>query len=136
MKPAWRLLRWLPAAAQAALIFVLSAQPDLRLADEPLLDFILHKAGHLAVYAILAALVAWALDLPGAARSRTWTLALVACLAYAATDELHQAFVPGRHATVVDIAIDMVGALLGLAAYALVRRDRAAADAGVDSGRD
>jgi VanZ family protein len=121
---AWRLLRWLPAAAQAALIFVLSAQPDLHLADEPLLDFILHKAGHLAVYAILAALVAWALDLPGAVRSRVWTLAVVACLIYAATDELHQGFVPGRHPTPVDVAIDTFGALLGLAAYAWITRNR------------
>jgi VanZ family protein len=121
---AWRLLRWLPAAAQATLIFVLSAQPDLRLADEPLLDFILHKAGHLAVYAILAALVAWALDLPGAVRSRVWTVAVVACLIYAATDELHQGFVPGRHPTPVDVAIDTFGALLGLAAYAWITRNR------------
>ena len=119
-----RILRWLPAAAQAALIFALSALPDLRLADEPLLDFILHKAGHLAVYAILAALVAWALDLPGAVRSRVWTLAVVACLVYAATDELHQGFVAGRHPTPVDVAIDMFGALLGLAAYAWVTRNR------------
>ena len=119
-----RILRWLPAAAQATLIFVLSAQPDLHLADEPLLDFILHKAGHLAVYAILAALIAWALDVPGAARSRTWTFAVVACLVYAATDELHQGFVPGRHSTPVDVAIDMFGALLGLAAYAWVTRNR------------
>jgi len=119
-----RILRWLPAAAQATLIFVLSAQPDLHLADEPLLDFILHKAGHLAVYAILAALIAWALDVPGAARLRTWTVAVVACLVYAATDELHQGFVPGRHSTPVDVAIDMFGALLGLAAYAWVTRNR------------
>jgi len=119
-----RILRWLPAAAQATLIFVLSAQPDLHLADEPLLDFILHKAGHLAVYAILAALIGWALDVPGATRSRTWTFAVVACLVYAATDELHQGFVPGRHSTPVDVAIDMFGALLGLAAYAWVTRNR------------
>jgi len=117
-------LRWLPAAAQATLIFVLSAQPDLHLADEPQLDFVLHKVGHLAVYAILAAFVAWALDLPGRLRSRTWTLAVAACLAYAASDELHQAFVHGRHPTPVDVAIDVFGALLGLAAYAWLTRNR------------
>jgi VanZ family protein len=119
-----RLLRWLPAAAQAGLIFVLSAQPDLRLADEPQLDFVLHKAGHLAVYAILAALIAWALDLPGTIRPRVWMLGFIACLAYAATDEFHQGLVQGRHPTPVDVAIDMVGALLGLAAYAWITRGR------------
>lgn len=122
MTAAARFLRWLSAVAQATLIFVLSAQPDLHLADEPLLDFVLHKAGHVAVYAILAALVAWAMDLPRAKGSPPWALSFVACLAYAATDELHQAFVPGRHASAVDIAIDMFGVLLGLAAYAWIRR--------------
>ena len=124
MTAARRILRGLPAAAQATLIFVLSAQPDLHLADEPLLDFILHKVGHLAVYAVLAALIAWALDLPRANRSRVWTVAVVSCLVYASTDELHQAFVQGRHASPVDVAIDVFGALLGLAAYAWIRRNR------------
>jgi VanZ family protein len=122
---AQRVLRWLPAAAQAALIFILSAQPDLQLADEPQLDFILHKAGHIAAYAILAALVAWALDLPRPVPARTWSFAFVACLAYAASDELHQAFVHGRHPTPVDVAIDMAGSAAGLVAYAfLTRRGR------------
>jgi VanZ family protein len=118
-------LRWLPAAAQAALIFVLSAQPDLHLADEAQLDFVLHKAGHLAVYALLAAFVAWALDLPGAVRSRLWTASIAVCLLYGASDELHQSLVQGRHPSAGDVAIDTLGALLGLAAYWFVRRNRA-----------
>jgi VanZ family protein len=117
-------LRWLPAAAQAALIFVLSAQPDLHLADEAQLDFVLHKVGHLAVYALLAALVAWALDLPGATRSRLWTVSVAVCLLYGASDELHQSLVQGRHPSAGDVAIDTLGALLGLAAYWFVRRNR------------
>jgi VanZ family protein len=117
-------LRWLPAAAQAALIFVLSAQPDLHLADEAQLDFVLHKAGHLAVYAILAALIAWALDLPGVVRSRLWTASVAACLVYGATDELHQSLVQGRHPSAGDVAIDTFGALLGLAVYAFLTRNR------------
>ena len=119
-------LRWLPAAAQAALIFVLSAQPDLHLADEAQLDFVLHKAGHLAVYAVLAALVAWALDLPGVVRSRLWTASVVVCLVYGATDELHQSLVPGRHASAGDVAVDTFGALVGLAVYAFLTRNRPA----------
>jgi VanZ family protein len=118
-------LRWLPAAAQAALIFVLSAQPDLHLADEAQLDFVLHKAGHVAVYALLAALVAWALDLPGAVRTRLWTASVAVCLLYGASDELHQSLVQGRHPSAGDVAIDTLGALLGLAAYWFVRRNRA-----------
>jgi VanZ family protein len=123
MTAAIRLLRWVPAAAQAALIFVLSAQSDLHLADEPLLDFVLHKAAHFAVYAILAALVAWALELPAARPSRAWGVALLLCIAYAATDEVHQGFVQGRHPSPIDVGIDTLGALGGLAVYTLIVRN-------------
>jgi VanZ family protein len=121
--PAVRVLRWVPAAAQAALIFVLSAQPDLHLADEPLLDFVLHKAAHLAAYAILATLVGWAVGLRGARASRAWGVPLLLCIAYAATDEIHQGFVQGRHPSPADVGIDTLGAIAGLAVYTLIVRN-------------
>jgi VanZ family protein len=124
-------VRWLPAVAQAALIFVLSAQPDLHLAEQPALDFLLHKLGHLVVYGLLAAFVAWALEAPrGAAPGRRsgarrwWGLPLLLCIAYGATDELHQSFVHGRGPSPIDVLIDGLGALLGLAVYAWLARRR------------
>jgi VanZ family protein len=33
---------------------------------------------------------------------------------FGASDELHQAFVPGRQSTLIDVGIDAVGAFLGL----------------------
>ncbi len=126
------IVRWLPAVAQAALIFLLSAQPDLQLAEQPLLDFLLHKVGHLVVYGLLAGLVAWALEVPrqecAASRrngtSRWWLLPLLLCIAYGATDELHQSFVHGRGPSPVDVLIDGLGALFGLAVYSWLARRR------------
>ena len=71
---------------------------------------------------MLAALVAWALDVPG--RGGTWiaVASLVLCLAYGASDELHQVLVHGRGPSPVDVLIDGFGALVGLAAYAVGRR--------------
>ena len=47
-----------------------------------------------------------------------WTFAAL----YAATDELHQLFVPARAGLVTDVLVDSAGALLGvLLAYAVVR---------------
>jgi VanZ family protein len=48
---------------------------------------------------------------------RAILLAFLISSAYAATDELHQSFVEGRHGTPVDWAIDTAGA--GLAALRL-----------------
>lgn len=125
------IVRWLPAVAQAALIFVLSAQPDLHLAEQPLLDFLLHKLGHLVVYGLLAGFVAWALEAPRVealsgrnGASRWWALPFLLCVAYGATDELHQSFVHGRGPSPVDVLIDGVGALLGLAVYSWLARRR------------
>jgi VanZ family protein len=48
-------------------------------------------------------------------------LALAAGIAYAATDELHQHFVRGRHASPVDVAIDAVGVAVGMLLWLRLR---------------
>ena len=48
------------------------------------------------------------------ARLRDERAALAAGIAYAATDEVHQHFVPGRLGSPVDVAVDAVGVALGV----------------------
>jgi len=82
--------------------------------------------GHAGVFGVLALLL-WFAVATSSARRRPWAWALVLAWAYAATDELHQAFVAGRHAALTDVAIDATGALVAVAAVAglrvLVRRN-------------
>jgi VanZ family protein len=112
--PASRLVAvWLPLVAWAALIFVLSSQPDLS-TGLGVWDTILRKAGHTVEYAVLGALLVRAL---GSARP-----AIAAGIAYAATDEVHQGFVPGRHASLLDVAIDAVGVVAGVLLIERLRR--------------
>jgi VanZ family protein len=103
---------WLPVVGWAAVIFALSAVPSLS-SGLGEWDYALRKCAHMTEYAVLAALLCRALghELP----------AFLATVAYAATDELHQHFVPGRHASAVDVAIDAVGAAIGLVAWARLR---------------
>jgi VanZ family protein len=101
-----------------ALIFGLSSVPDLRIAPEPVLDFVVRKLGHAGVYAILAILLG--LGLPDG--PRTGPLAVGLAVAYAASDEFHQAFVPGRGPSVVDVGIDAIGAIAGHLLLQRVRR--------------
>jgi VanZ family protein len=57
-------------------------------------------------YAILAVLLVRALG------SYAWAFGLA--VTYAASDEVHQLFVRGRHGSPIDVGIDAVGALIGL----------------------
>ena len=128
------LLRYGPALLWMGVIFVLSTDPFSRgetgrfllpllmwlfpgAAPETLafLHEALRKVGHLTEYGVLAVLwyrarayrtAAW---VPEAAR-----LALLVAVAYAVTDEFHQALVASRTGSVVDVAIDAVGAAAGL----------------------
>ena len=81
----------------------------------------IRKTGHVSEYAVLALLVLWARrgDRKNAGVQAGWNwrdaaLALVIAAAYAATDELHQSFVPGREGSLWDVLIDSVGAGAGL----------------------
>ena len=89
-------------------IFALSAVPSLASPFEPLQDFILRKLAHLTEYAILTALLFWALR-RHVARTHAFLIAAAAALLYAFSDEWHQTFVPGREGSLRDIAIDMLG---------------------------
>lgn len=74
------------------------------------------KLAHLTEYAILAALLVRALSRPGRTATAVAALALALSAGWAALDEWHQSFVPSRTAALGDVAIDTVGAALGLAA--------------------
>ena len=82
----------------------------------------LRKLGHFSEYLILGLLLVRALAADGRWRLRHAVVAVALAGAYAATDELHQAFVPGRTAAVTDALIDASGALAGQVALALHRR--------------
>ena len=99
---------WLPVVAWAALIFALSAIPSLG-TGLGTWDLVLRKGAHMTEYAVLAFLLARAFGREAPA--------LVVGVLYAVSDEVHQAFVSGRHASPIDVAIDTVGLLLGLLAW-------------------
>jgi VanZ family protein len=108
-----RLNSWAPVVFWAGLIFVLSSIPDLG-TGLGTWDTVLRKLAHIAEYAILGALIYRAV--------RNEPAAVLLASAYAVTDEVHQAFVTGRHGSPVDWLIDSAGALLGVAAAARLSR--------------
>ena len=114
-----RLDPWAPPIALMALIFFLSAQPDLN-SGLGVWDLIGRKLVHASEYGLLVFL--WWRALRGAA-SGGWplVLALGIALGYAGTDEFHQTFVHGRHGSPFDVLIDSVG--MAVAALLVARSE-------------
>jgi VanZ family protein len=88
------------------------------------LDFLVRKAGHMAVFGILA-LLAWRALATTTALRRPWAPALTLAVLFAITDELHQGFVAGRRPSPVAVGIDATGALIAVVAVGIVRSRRA-----------
>lgn len=114
---------WLPPIVLMGVIFFLSHQPSL---DSGLgtIDLIGRKLLHFAEYALLCFLW-WRALATVTTPGRAVLFAFLLASGYAATDELHQSFIEGRHGTPVDWAIDSAGA----AAAALRLRSRSHAPA-------
>jgi VanZ family protein len=106
---------WLPPVLWMGVIFILSSQPTLPHHPDTLFDTILKKAAHIVEYGILAFLLWRALSQGRGVLSRSALVtAFVVSALYAASDEYHQTFVPGRNGTPVDVGLDAVGALVAL----------------------
>jgi VanZ family protein len=109
-------LRFLPAATATGLIFALSSQRQL---PEPLGPDRTNVAGHFLVYTSLAVLLWWALAHREPTAGWPLTAAFLGAMAFALSDEWHQAFVPGRTPSLGDLGVDALGALCALVAAGL-----------------
>ena len=108
------------AVVFALVIFVFSHIPGESYPAHP---GFLNYVAHFGEYFILASLLTVAF---WGGRLKSWQVMLIALLlasTYAATDEIHQYFIPGRVSDPMDWLTDTVGALLGaLATSQLLKR--------------
>lgn len=77
------------------------------------LEHIIRKSAHVTEYALLAAAIALALWRKVDKGYALFFQAVFLTVVYAATDEFHQRFVPGRSGELKDVLIDSTGAILG-----------------------
>lgn len=116
-------LRWGPPIIWAAVILTLTSLPASEFAPVGAFAFPgADKLVHFAMYGVLGALVARATG-PTPSR-KTLGAVLVGVAAFAAADEWHQTFVPGRSPDVLDFAADLTGATAGYAALTYMLRRR------------
>jgi VanZ family protein len=128
------IVNWAPVILWMMVIFILSTElfssanttpflaplladllPDVFAARIEVIVLLLRKLGHWSEYFILAVLLMRALNAELSTRSARrrllWSIAVATF--YAGSDELHQAFVPSRTASPVDVMIDSFGAFCG-----------------------
>lgn len=102
-----------------ALIFVMSSfEVQFPGVDRvPLRD----KGVHFVEYGVLGWLCAAASSRswPSVAAWRTGVFAVVVSALWGLSDEIHQAFVPGRSSEVADFIADLVGSIVGVVAWNL-----------------
>lgn len=105
-KASWR--RWTLVVLWMGVIFFFSAQPRSAV-DFGQPEFV-SKLAHVTEYAVLG----WLIQRARGERGVGWRSWLIATV-YAATDEFHQSFAPGRHPLATDVMIDAAGAAIGIA---------------------
>ncbi len=134
------IISWIAVILCMALIFKLSSQPAVqsgKLSGEVTninikviekvkpntkfnivkLDHMVRKNAHFFIYLGLGILTINALKRSGVSGYKCRVFALLICILYASSDEIHQIFVPGRAAMVKDVMIDSAGAAVGILVY-------------------
>jgi len=140
-----KLVAWLPTVIWACLIFTLSTSsfsaantlnyiypvllwlfPFASHNALMLLHQLIRKAAHVTEYFIFGLLVLHGIRAGRREWQLRWALTAIGiAFVYASSDEFHQIFVPGRHASPYDVMIDTAGASLAqIAAYLVARRRR------------
>ena len=108
-------------------IFFLSSMPDQFLpGDRSLTEKIVFNLAHIPAYGLLTYL--WLISFTST-RNKNYSFKIIltvfaGLVLFAISDEIHQAFIPGRSASLMDIGLDLVGILAGLALFRQVRRPR------------
>jgi VanZ family protein len=124
-------IRWLALGLWYAAIIFTSSLASTPTTAQPLLDFLINKAGHVVVYAVLGWLVSDAVTAQAAGFAINRRLALAVAVgvsaALAAVDETRQSFVYGRTAMLSDVLLDTIAASGGalLHAWLMPRSDPA-----------
>lgn len=85
-----------------------------------LLSLIIRKLAHFTEYFILGILIYNLIH----SYDKKIYMAIIICVLYAISDEIHQLFVPGRSCQLLDILIDSIGSIVGIYLLYLIKKYR------------
>lgn len=87
-------------------------------------NHLIRKNAHFFAYLLLGVLVSNALRSSGFLGYKAVALALLICVLYAISDEIHQLYVPGRGGQLKDVVIDGLGSMVGIAVFEIINLRR------------
>lgn len=110
---------------------VLNISENLNIIDEPLqedsreyvlanINHVVRKTAHFLEFAVLASAVEFHNWIQKRKGARLILLSIGITILYAASDEFHQLFVPGRSGEIKDVLIDSAGAITGTLLFYLL----------------
>jgi VanZ family protein len=115
-----RIALWGPFLAALAVVFVLSSLTRVPGA-EYVWDKLLHSLGYAAISTLALRAFHGGFEAP---RLKPSFGAFLFMLLWFVSDEWHQSFVPGRDASALDVAADVVGFGIAMAFFAALRAGR------------
>jgi VanZ family protein len=112
------IIQWIIASA---IIFYLSSLPKIEFVPEDILryDKIVHFFVYL-IYGLSTHFFVFALIKYKIVDKKTYIIAMLIAVIYAASDEFHQSFVPNRTASFYDFLADFFGILLSIQIFTLI----------------
>jgi len=103
-------------------IFTLELPIEERIHWIELLETIIRKAAHMTEYGILAIALSYGFYVYDKRGISLIVWSEASAVLYAATDEFHQLFIPGRSGQVTDVFIDGLGAFLGCLLFYMISK--------------
>jgi VanZ family protein len=113
------MLRWLTVVLWMGLVFVLSSIPAFPLLGVPFSDVLVRKMALIGAYAVLTALLWWALQRYTGRTTKVWSLAALVAGLYACAHIWHQGWMPGWQGSFRDVGVAALG-IVG--SYVLAQR--------------
>ena len=75
---------------------------------------IIRKGAHLSIYTLVGIFIMSFISTYKIHLKYKFLISILVGLVYASSDEIHQSFIPGRTASIIDVGIDTSGVLLGI----------------------
>ena len=104
-----------PASTGGNTLAIFSQFLHLTEEQAAVINLVFRKLVHLSAFGVLALLFY------NCFKKRRYFAAWLCTTIYAATDELHQAFLPDRTGAIIDVGIDSIGAIIALILLSLIQ---------------